>query len=214
MKELATIATGINWYKRPPNAQYGIGKIETYDNAASFLSKRGDFAKFLSGHIGNNPGRTLEIAAGTGLVSQVLKDKIPEVVFTDISLPAIQILQKRVGREAEISQADFFNLPFLSNSFDTVVNVGGYRYVPPKMMQKFWDEMKRVVTLEGRIFISQFYPRGIPLQGNDINHDKSYIENDFSLQSVRRYNATIDVGPLKIKSGVYRSFEFALKNNY
>ncbi|MBI2074461.1 MAG: class I SAM-dependent methyltransferase [Candidatus Levybacteria bacterium] len=208
MKELRTLYTAARWYRYGPEKQYTVDQIRDYDTAADTLTDRQGFARFLASHIGSIPGKTLEVAAGTGLVSQVLKEQISELFLVDISLPALQFLRERVGDQANILQADFFNLPFVPDNLDTVVMVGGYRYVPPETKQRFWDEMRRIVKNEGRIFIAQFYPRAIPLRGNDINIDRFLIDRGFSLRSIRKYDVVIDMEMLHIKTGMYRLFEF------
>lgn len=210
MKEFKSLYNAVKWYKKSPEYQYSVDHARSYDDSARILTDRQAFARFFLEHIGSKPGKTLEIAAGTGLVSEVLQEKIQELYFTDISLPASNILKEKVGKNAKVVLADFFHLPFISESFDTLVCVGGYRYVPPEGKLAFWNEVKRVLQPEGRFFIAQFYPRGASFQGNDINVDRFLINNDFYLNSMRGYTARITMKSLRVQSGKYLSFEYIL----
>ncbi len=209
VREAVTTINAIQWYSRHGDGQFANAEeLDRYDHAARTLTRRADFASVLVKHIVNTPpGSTLEIAAGTGIVSEVIQEHIPETIYTDIEPAAIDALRRRLGTAA-IERADFLNLPFGDQSYDTVIGVGAYRYVPSERKQEFWDEMHRVLRPHGRAFIAQFYPRGFPLRGSDINDGMYHCQRLFSMQNVWSYDAKIDIGPLCVKTGSYRSYEF------
>lgn len=193
------------WYTNHDNSQYGRAGADTYDTAAKILTRREEFAADLMNRMGES-GRTLEIAAGTGLVSQAIQEHTQGGTYVDREASVLKTLQERLLGRAAIVQADFFNLPFADKSFDTVIGVGAYRYVPPERKEEFWDEMHRVTSPEARIFIAQFYPRLFRLQGSDINNDKGVPH--FSLRDVRSVKVKLNLGPLAIRSGEYRIFKY------
>lgn len=83
--------------------------------------KRGDLLRSAS-------GRTLEIGAGTGLNLAHYPHNVTELVLTEPDRFMAQRLRKRVAAEAPapssvtVLEAGSENLPFASESFDTVVS--------------------------------------------------------------------------------------------
>lgn len=205
MIEINSLISAKRWYADHDKAQYDTTKVHTYDTAAKMLTGREDFAVDLMEQI-DKPGKTLEIAAGTGLISQEIQRIAPDATYVDREESALKILQQRLLGRAAVVQADFFSLPFADQSFDTVIGVGAYRYVPPEKKEEFWNEMHRITSPEGRIYIAQFYPRLFRLEGNDIRNEKNVPH--FSLLDVRISKAKINLGPLALRSGLYRTFEF------
>lgn len=209
-KEIGNYFKAFKWYNLPCERQYdNLKKAERYDEAAKLLTDREGFADFLLEQLGKNPGKTIEIAAGTGLISQALDNNGLESFFVDISGPVIDILKKRVN--SPIVQADFCNLPFQDNTFDTLVCVGGYRCLKSENRDSFWAEAKRIIRPEGRVFIGQFYPRGSPLHGSDIDKDKTIVNHGIFFRDGAEYKAKIDlVMGVNIKSGRYLLHQFSV----
>ena len=83
------------WYFRRSDKQYSDTHLRLYDQAAELLTSRLEFAEFLVSKLGINPGKILEIAAGSGLVSSVLKNKLDNAIFIDLSLQALDMLKRR-----------------------------------------------------------------------------------------------------------------------
>lgn len=107
-------------------------------------------------------------------------------------------------------QANFHNLPFRDDVFETVVLIGAYRYTENR--DQFWEETQRVLKPGGRIVVAQFYPRGSSLHGNDINVDKTVVDHGVSSQGGAEYEAKVDVfRGVKVKSGKYLLFNFTSK---
>ena len=79
----------------------------------------------------------LELACGTGIVTRVLRDRLPakvRLVATDLNEPMMQIAAaKFYGSDAvEWTQADATALPFADASFDAVVCQFGFMFFPDK----------------------------------------------------------------------------------
>ncbi len=83
------------------------------------------------------PGRVLELAAGTGIVSRRLRDLLPastQLVVTDLSAPMLEVARKKLGagEAVELRQADATELPFEDASFDAVACQFGVMFFPDK----------------------------------------------------------------------------------
>ena len=81
----------------------------------------------------------LELACGTGILSRVLRDRLPataRLVATDLNEPMIQNAAAKFTRNEAIEwkQADACNLPFDDKSFDAVVCQFGLMFVPDKAL--------------------------------------------------------------------------------
>lgn len=215
--KVAEVYRALKWYIEDPKKQYTPDEIKKYDFAAQFLTDRVGFAEFLTNRIGPNPGKIIEIAAGTGLISQSLSKRYPSsAVFTDISEPSFEFLKKRVGVAESFTVADFLNLPFKPKTFDTIVCVGGYRYVQDNNKELFWKMMNKVIKSQGRLFIGQFYPIGFPLKGSNIDKDLNVKFGTspnfpFALKSTQTYQTKIKM-PFGITSGKYVLFELVSRS--
>src|SRR5262249_45978900 len=69
------------------------------------------------------PRRVLEIAAGTGVVTRVLRDTLPDsvkLVASDLNAPMLEVARQkfRAGENIEFRPADATALPFADGSFD------------------------------------------------------------------------------------------------
>jgi ubiquinone/menaquinone biosynthesis C-methylase UbiE len=98
------------------------------------------YAEDLAGRL--EPGENssvLELACGTGILSRVLRDRLPataRLVATDLNEPMIQNAAAKFSRSDAIEwkQADACNLPFGDKSFDAVVCQFGMMFVPDKAL--------------------------------------------------------------------------------
>jgi len=84
-----------------------------------------------------NPGKVLETAAGTGIVTKHLRERIaPEasLVSTDLSQPMLDHAASKLGSApaTEFAAADACNLPFADKQFDAVVCQYGIMFFPDK----------------------------------------------------------------------------------
>ena len=83
-----------------------------------------------------SPGRVLEVAAGTGVVTRVLASALPErvsIVATDLNQPMLdQASALGTRRPVEWRQADAMQLPFPDGTFDAVVCQFGVMFFSDK----------------------------------------------------------------------------------
>ena len=102
-------------------------------------------------------GSVLEMACGTGIVTQQLRTFLkPTVAFTatDINAGMLDYSQKKLaGVEGIIwKQADIANLPFPDASFNVTVCQFGLMFVPDK--DRAFREMRRVLAKDGLLAFS------------------------------------------------------------
>lgn len=202
------VVKAARWYHINDKYVQYSENLDIYDEAAQVLTDRQGYAQFLTDILGLNSGKTLEIAAGTGLVSQELKPCLPELHISDLSRPALQKAQTRTESGTSVTQADFFHLPYGNDSFNTIVCIGGYRYVTNDKKNFFWAEAGRILRPDGRFLIGQFYPRGSSIVGSNIKKDLAIINNHFYLANCQEYVTTLQ--GLSIRSGKYLTYEFRL----
>jgi SAM-dependent methyltransferase len=101
--------------------------------------------------VARRPGRVLEIAAGTGVVTRHLAATLPDgaaIVATDLN-PGMLEQARAVGsaRPVEWRPADAMQLPFADASFDAVVCQFGVMFFPDKA--KAFAETRRVLRPGG-----------------------------------------------------------------
>ncbi|MFT3839674.1 MAG: class I SAM-dependent methyltransferase [Myxococcaceae bacterium] len=92
------------------------------------------------------PGQLLEVAAGTGALTRVLTDALPdtEITATDLNQAMIDVASKRgTSRPVTWKQADAQALPFADGSFDVVVCNFGVMFLPDRV--KAFREVGRVL---------------------------------------------------------------------
>ena len=98
-----------------------------------------------------SPGRVLEVAAGTGVVTRALAAALPErvsIVATDLNQPMLdQAAALGTRRPVEWRQADAMQLPFPDGAFDAVVCQFGVMFFPDKA--KALSEAHRVLRPGG-----------------------------------------------------------------
>ncbi|MGE5148938.1 MAG: class I SAM-dependent methyltransferase [Rhodospirillaceae bacterium] len=101
------------------------------------------------------PARVLETAAGTGIVTAVLAERLPTValVATDLNQAMIDhAATKPALKQVELKQADALKLPFADGSFDIVVCQFGVMFFPDKVAG--YREARRVLAPGGRFVLS------------------------------------------------------------
>ncbi len=136
-------------------------KPQEYDEymRRSSREKLGIFAaKIMRDHI-NTPSdkkpKVLDIAAGTGIISEVLKKNNFNVTATDLSVNLLQFLSEQ-NPDINTVQSDMNKeLPFDDNSFDGVTIFGANRYI--KDPKSFLNEVQRILT-PGGVFIWPIFP--------------------------------------------------------
>jgi len=127
----------------PEHYDRNLGPIIFVDYAAD-IARRAAAGK---------PGKVLETAAGTGVVTRALRDHFPadtRLIATDLNEPMLDVARAkfRSGERVEFQQADAMALPFADGSFDTVVCQFGVMFFPDKDLS--FREVYRVLTRGGR----------------------------------------------------------------
>ena len=98
------------------------------------------------------PRRVLELAAGTGIVTRLLRDALPSaaaLIASDLNPPMLEIARQKFagGENIEFRPADATALPFQDQEFDTVVCQFGVMFFPDKA--KAYREVHRVLMRGG-----------------------------------------------------------------
>ncbi|MEU8234405.1 methyltransferase domain-containing protein [Actinoplanes sp. NPDC048967] len=101
------------------------------------------------------PGRVLELAAGTGIVTARAAQALPgaHLVATDLSPAMLEVAAGREETSGVMFQAaDAQDLPFDDGSFDAVLCQFGVMFLPDKA--RAYGEMRRVLRPGGTLLIS------------------------------------------------------------
>jgi ubiquinone/menaquinone biosynthesis C-methylase UbiE len=111
----------------PAHYDRGLGPHIFIDYAAD-LVRRAAAAK---------PAHVLEIAAGTGIVTRLLRTALPDtahLVASDLNLPMLDVARQKFGadEQVEFHPADAAALPFGDGAFDAVVCQFGVMFFPDK----------------------------------------------------------------------------------
>lgn len=112
------------------------------------------YAPDLAARVAARPATSvLEIAAGTGVLTRELAERLPAgatIVATDLHQPMLDCAM-RVGtdRAVEWQQADALQLPFANRTFDVVVCQFGVMFFPDKA--RAFSEARRVLRPGGAL---------------------------------------------------------------
>ena len=101
------------------------------------------------------PGRILETAAGTGVVTAALAAELPdaELVATDLNQAMLDVAAARpASPRVGFQQADAQSLPFADESFDAVVCQFGVMFLPDRIAA--YRETRRVLKPGGRFLFN------------------------------------------------------------
>jgi SAM-dependent methyltransferase len=142
INQAARFAGGI-----PTHYDRGLGPHLFADYAAD-LTRRVTAAK---------PSRVLEIAAGTGIVTRMLRNTLPmtaNVVASDLNPPMLEIARQKFSADekVEFHLADATALPFADSAFDALVCQFGVMFFPDK--DKAYREAYRVLVSGGHYHFS------------------------------------------------------------
>ncbi len=104
-----------------------------------------------------SPTRVLETAAGTGIVTRVLRDRLPasaQLTATDLNVGMLEIARTKFRPDEPVTfqPADATALPFGDASFDAVICQFGAMFFPDK--DKSYQEAHRVLVPGGRYYFS------------------------------------------------------------
>jgi ubiquinone/menaquinone biosynthesis C-methylase UbiE len=135
-----------------------IGSIPEYYDKYLGPILFADFAEDLAKRLTQSELESvLELAAGTGIVSRIIRDALTvdcELVVTDLNEPMLDVAKKKfLGHEhVTCRQADALALPIGDSSFDRVVCQFGVMFFPDKL--KSYQEVLRVLKPGGRYLFS------------------------------------------------------------
>jgi len=115
------------------------------------------FARHTGGKVAElQPARVLETAAGTGIVTTALAERLPAsatLIATDLNQAMIDHASTKPAlKRVEIRQADALKLPFADGSFDVVVCQFGVMFFPDRVAG--YREARRVLAPGGRFVLS------------------------------------------------------------
>ena len=102
-----------------------------------------------------NPQRILETAAGTGLATAAIVERLPDatLVATDLNQAMIDVAAKRVtSPKVEFQAADAQSLPFDDEAFDAVVMQYGMMFLPDRPAG--YSEARRVLKPGGHFIFN------------------------------------------------------------
>lgn len=140
-----------------PNARFDGSIPEIYDRHLGPLLFE-PYARDLARRVERvAPRRVLELACGTGIATQQLREVLPastELVATDLNEAMIAHARTRLNGSAGLTwrQADACALPFAAGEFDMIVCQFGFMFVPDKPTAA--REARRVLVTGGRVLLS------------------------------------------------------------
>ncbi|WP_112324384.1 class I SAM-dependent methyltransferase [Oceanibium sediminis] len=119
-----------------------------------------DFAEELSrACCDGTPTNVLELAAGTGIVSRKLRDRLPpevSLLVTDLNAPMLAVAQSKFaeGEAVDFAVADAMDLTFDDATFDLLVCQFGVMFFPDKPTA--FREAARILKPGGRFVFNVF----------------------------------------------------------
>lgn len=139
----------------------------------------------------------LELGSGTGLHTYALTQTGAQVVASDISSHALEVLSQRIGGGVKTRLADMENLPFETDSFDVVAIAGILSYGDPDLVDA---EIGRVLR-----------PGGIFLCVDSLNHNPIYQFNRWChyLGGVRTKSTLLRMPTMERIQSISRGFNGA-----
>lgn len=96
--------------------------------------------------------KVLHAGCGSGQVDTDIREVI-DITALDISAHALKIYRKVNGSECKVVQGNIFALPFESNSFDGLYNLGVVEHFTPDEIRQILIECKRVLKPGGKIVV-------------------------------------------------------------
>jgi len=135
-----------------------VGSIpEEYDRGLGPLIFKDFAAEMARRVVSSGPLRVLETAAGTGIVTRQIRDRLAEnahLTATDLNQPMLAVAQSKfqTGERVDLRPADAVALPFPDGAFDVLVCQFGVMFFPDKEFS--FREACRVLAPGGRYLFS------------------------------------------------------------
>lgn len=131
----------------PENYDRHLGPI-LFEDYAEDIARRAAASK---------PGRVLELACGTGIVTRRLRDRLDaqtELIATDLSDGMLAIAREKfdASEKVQFQVADAMDLPFDDDTFDAVVCQFGVMFFPDK--EASCREVRRLLKPGGSYLFS------------------------------------------------------------
>ncbi|MGQ3069930.1 MAG: class I SAM-dependent methyltransferase [Ferrovibrionaceae bacterium] len=131
----------------PENYDRGLGPVMFADCARIMAGRAAALA----------PGRLLETAAGSGIVTRALRDQLPgstALTATDLNADMLAVAARKIaaGEAVTLEPADAQNLPYADGAFDCVVCQFGVMFYPDK--DRSYREAFRVLRPGGHYLFS------------------------------------------------------------
>jgi ubiquinone/menaquinone biosynthesis C-methylase UbiE len=103
------------------------------------------------------PDRVLELAAGTGIVTRLLRNALPgatELIASDLNPPMLDVARRKFADDEKIEfrRADATALPFNDEQFDAAVCQFGVMFFPDKA--RAYREVYRVLKARGTYYFN------------------------------------------------------------
>ncbi|MDT7545856.1 MAG: hypothetical protein QOE99_1966 [Actinomycetota bacterium] len=116
------------------------------------------YARVLAERIARlEPTRVLETAAGTGVLTKLIAQAVPEaqIVATDVNPAVVAFAEKQLGAgQLTLQQANAQDLPFQDGDFDVVACAFGVMFFPDKVLAN--SEARRVLRPGGNYLAVTF----------------------------------------------------------
>ena len=139
-------------------ADFWRAQAQRYDRAVGFLNRRFEAMAREVGDAVDGCQDVLEVAAGTGLVTQHIAPRVSKLVATDASDEMLDILRGRIRdlgeKNVAVELADIYELRFDAESFDAVVMANVLHLLPSP--DAALHEAKSVLRRGGRLFAPTF----------------------------------------------------------
>ncbi len=133
------------YHQRRYQTRYGrVFKALHHEQIRELLSRTPDGASIL------------EIACGTGHVSELLAELGHEFVACDLTRPMLEQARERTTDkqgEAQFVLTDAYRLPFADDSFDLIVSTRFLHLFPPEGQQPLLSEIRRVLRSGGYLIV-------------------------------------------------------------
>lgn len=136
-----------------PDSEF-VGTIpDIYDHLLVPMIFQGAADRLADAVAGFGPDDVLETAAGTGVLTRALADRLPgaRITATDLNPPMLARARQRVGDSSlvQFQQADALALPFPDDSFDLVACQFGVMFFPDRVAGH--REARRVLRSDGHL---------------------------------------------------------------